>query len=280
MVRIIRMNKAYVTRRAFTLIELLVVIGIIGILAAVILPVYMRVRDKGRQTACVANERQITMAVLQYVQDNDESFCWSNSFDNGRYWEASIDPYIGAKAGSNGTPPIWHCPSSSTKSQSYSANPQVIGLIDTHEKPPLPPAFDSVMALPAIANPAEIVLLGEGLSVDPDPDTSRKGLDGRAADEFAYPHPALRKDHTDDGTWAASWLGLAWNNKQISWLHSGGANFSYCDGHTKFSARGTLKDSNWDVRCRYGQVCKGAASSPIYPAPDGTCGDQSPINCQ
>ena len=43
--------------------------------------------------------------------------------------------------------------------------------------------------------------------------------------------------------------------------------------------RGQIRDENWDVRCVYGVVCEGAATSPTYPAPDGTCGDQSPINC-
>ena len=174
---------------------------------------------------------------------------------------------------------VWHCPDSGTTAQSYSTNTQVVGLLDTTNKPPSPAYFDSVVALARIEHPSDIVLLGDGL-VSPDQDPGRLSKDGRASDEYAFPHPALQKDDSSGQVWTTNWFGLTWNNKQISWLHSDGANFSYCDGHTKYSRRGSLKDSNWDVRCHYGKQCDGAAGSPVYPAPDGTCGNQSLINCQ
>jgi prepilin-type N-terminal cleavage/methylation domain-containing protein/prepilin-type processing-associated H-X9-DG protein len=60
--------------RGFTLIELLVVIAIIAILAAILFPVFAKAREKARQTSCLSNEKQISLAVLQYVQDSDEVF--------------------------------------------------------------------------------------------------------------------------------------------------------------------------------------------------------------
>src|SRR3984893_16503713 len=60
--------------RAFTLIELLVVIAIIAILAAILFPVFAQARDKARQSSCLSNMKQITTAVVMYVQDYDERF--------------------------------------------------------------------------------------------------------------------------------------------------------------------------------------------------------------
>ena len=59
---------------AFTLIELLVVIAIIAILAAILFPVFSKVRENARKAACESNVRQIGMGWMQYVQDADESY--------------------------------------------------------------------------------------------------------------------------------------------------------------------------------------------------------------
>lgn len=63
------MNAA-ASRRGFTLIELLVVITIIGLLAALLFPVFAKVREQARQTICVSNLRQIGLAIQMYQADN------------------------------------------------------------------------------------------------------------------------------------------------------------------------------------------------------------------
>lgn len=60
-------------RAAFTLIELLVVIAIIAILAAILFPVFTQAREKARQAACLSNQKQIGLGLMQYAQDYDET---------------------------------------------------------------------------------------------------------------------------------------------------------------------------------------------------------------
>src|SRR5574340_1047202 len=58
-------------RRGFTLIELLVVIAIIGILAAMLFPVFARARESARKTQCLANVKNAAIAIQMYLTDYD-----------------------------------------------------------------------------------------------------------------------------------------------------------------------------------------------------------------
>jgi prepilin-type N-terminal cleavage/methylation domain-containing protein/prepilin-type processing-associated H-X9-DG protein len=61
-------------RSGFTLIELLVVIAIIAILAAILFPVFAQAREKARQATCLSNLKQLSLGLMMYVQDYDETF--------------------------------------------------------------------------------------------------------------------------------------------------------------------------------------------------------------
>jgi prepilin-type N-terminal cleavage/methylation domain-containing protein/prepilin-type processing-associated H-X9-DG protein len=93
-------------RKAFTLIELLVVIAIIAILAAILFPVFAKVREKARQASCASNEKQLGLGVIQYIQDNDQKF--PAVFDSNRSpninWGQEIYPYVKSLA-------VFSCPS-------------------------------------------------------------------------------------------------------------------------------------------------------------------------
>ena len=71
--------------QGFTLIELLVVITIIAILAALLLPALARAKEKGRQTSCINNVRQQTLAVIMYADENGDTLPPTayNDFDLG-----------------------------------------------------------------------------------------------------------------------------------------------------------------------------------------------------
>jgi prepilin-type N-terminal cleavage/methylation domain-containing protein/prepilin-type processing-associated H-X9-DG protein len=60
-------------RQGFTLIELLVVIAIIGILAAMVFPVFARARESARKAVCMSNVKNIALAIQMYLGDNNDT---------------------------------------------------------------------------------------------------------------------------------------------------------------------------------------------------------------
>lgn len=58
----------------FTLIEILLVLGIIGMLSAMLMPVFASVRERARQTSCASNLRQLGLSISLYAQDSDDRY--------------------------------------------------------------------------------------------------------------------------------------------------------------------------------------------------------------
>ena len=95
------------TRRAgFTLIELLVVIAVIAILAAILFPVFARARENARRSSCQSNLKQVGIAMMQYLQDNDERYMVADHEGTppAYPWFAPLQPYIKSEQ-------VFRCPS-------------------------------------------------------------------------------------------------------------------------------------------------------------------------
>jgi prepilin-type N-terminal cleavage/methylation domain-containing protein/prepilin-type processing-associated H-X9-DG protein len=200
--------------RGFTLIELLVVVAVIGVLIGVLLPALSRTQEGARAVVCQSNIRQVTLAVLTYASDNDDTI-------PGTYWQGPVDLDWSGRNNVKyiNEPEMYRHPIEASVMADY------ISALDAPFECPTAKRlantlFDYTMVI-RMAGARTTTGWRASYALNPD----------EAHPEHAYfsSLPLLIEEHGhwynesyDDGSWA--------NKDQISQRHTGSAHMSFLDG--------------------------------------------------
>ncbi len=198
-------------RAGFTLIELLVVIAIIAILAAILFPVFQRVRENARRTACLSNMKQLGLAVTQYTQDYDELYPGAVKGSGGAIMPGGWNYYTTFGAGA--TLPVFDMTLGSIYSYTKSKGIYLCPDDSAGQTAGDSYALSSCVATSPIGTPL---------------------APGKALSQFDNPSGTLLLTEESAGTsTTTNDAYLLYGTDTVSLRHTGGSNVLFTDGHAK-----------------------------------------------
>lgn len=226
-------TKSNMKASGFTLIELLVVIAIIAILAAILLPVLDKAKQKAIESSCLNNHKQLVMAWSIYKNDN-----------NG--YLAIDDPVINGTLGATGLV-SWVYGDMTNPSQATNASLIQQGLL-----------YPSINNVSTFHCPADNVpQTGEGEAV---PHIRSYSMQPQLAPYYdgtnwgdSGPYPPMYTENDiretspsstivfldespvtiNDGYFSVPVTGTPWLTDLPAYWHNNGDNFSFADGHAE-----------------------------------------------
>jgi prepilin-type N-terminal cleavage/methylation domain-containing protein len=83
----LNMKLKIIPRKGFTLLEIMIIVSLIGLLAAIAIPRFLKARTRSQTTVCINNLRQIAAATDQWALELKKSPTSSVS-------EADVTPYL------------------------------------------------------------------------------------------------------------------------------------------------------------------------------------------
>lgn len=216
-------------RQGFTLIELLVVIAIIAILAAILFPVFAKARESAYGTACLSNHGQLGKAIMMYSDDNFDKFPIRAYYSplpssmpqpNTPIWIGLVEKYVKDRG-------VHGCPSAAgtvygktwatRMKNSIGYNTNIYGWYYA-------PSTWIQMSFRMLKYPGQVVVLGDGMPVDPNAPTRDTWCRGYLADnqQIAGACGLDSKGNVINATTTS--LGVR---------HTSGTSIVFADGHSK-----------------------------------------------